>query len=121
MEADGYWFIFREGGWRGERERGWRGEQNNSNAQDKTRVGLFNVLLCPLGNPKKHVAALKKALDSTCVGEPSLYNSLTLAMQTLKYEVCLCNTLMLCSLHVCLFQARFVSADTCLATPAGRF
>ncbi|XP_046879183.1 general transcription factor IIH subunit 2 [Hypomesus transpacificus] len=37
------------------------------------------------GNPKKHVAALKKALDSTCVGEPSLYNSLTLAMQTLKH------------------------------------
>lgn len=36
------------------------------------------------GNPKKHIAALKKAVDSTCVGEPSLYNSLNLAMQTLK-------------------------------------
>uniref|UniRef100_A0A8C2AGR3 General transcription factor IIH subunit n=1 Tax=Cyprinus carpio TaxID=7962 RepID=A0A8C2AGR3_CYPCA len=37
------------------------------------------------GNPKKHIAALKKAVDSTCVGEPSLYNSLNLAMQTLKH------------------------------------
>uniref|UniRef100_A0A672LIT9 General transcription factor IIH subunit n=1 Tax=Sinocyclocheilus grahami TaxID=75366 RepID=A0A672LIT9_SINGR len=37
------------------------------------------------GNPKKHTAALKKAVDSTCVGEPSLYNSLNLAMQTLKH------------------------------------
>ncbi|XP_077097106.1 general transcription factor IIH subunit 2 [Siphateles boraxobius] len=37
------------------------------------------------GNPKKHIAALKKAVDSTCVGEPSLYNSLNVAMQTLKH------------------------------------
>uniref|UniRef100_A0A673GPP7 General transcription factor IIH subunit n=1 Tax=Sinocyclocheilus rhinocerous TaxID=307959 RepID=A0A673GPP7_9TELE len=37
------------------------------------------------GNPKKHLAALKKAVDSTCVGEPSLYNSLNVAMQTLKH------------------------------------
>ncbi|XP_043094141.1 general transcription factor IIH subunit 2 isoform X2 [Puntigrus tetrazona] len=37
------------------------------------------------GNPKKHIAALKKAVDATCVGEPSLYNSLNLAMQTLKH------------------------------------
>ncbi|XP_026067511.1 general transcription factor IIH subunit 2 [Carassius auratus] len=37
------------------------------------------------GNPKKHIAALKKSVDSTCVGEPSLYNSLNLAMQTLKH------------------------------------
>ncbi|KAF4113379.1 general transcription factor IIH subunit 2 isoform X2 [Onychostoma macrolepis] len=37
------------------------------------------------GNPKKHIAALKKTVDSTCVGEPSLYNSLNLAMQTLKH------------------------------------
>lgn len=37
------------------------------------------------GNPKKHIAALKKAVDSTCIGEPSLYNSLHMAMQTLKH------------------------------------
>ncbi|KAG1958642.1 general transcription factor IIH subunit 2 isoform X2 [Pimephales promelas] len=37
------------------------------------------------GNPKKHIAALKKAVDSTCVGEPSLYNSLNVAMLTLKH------------------------------------
>uniref|UniRef100_A0A8C2KIN9 General transcription factor IIH, polypeptide 2 n=1 Tax=Cyprinus carpio TaxID=7962 RepID=A0A8C2KIN9_CYPCA len=37
------------------------------------------------GNPKKHIAALKKAVDATCVGEPSLYNSLNVAMQTLKH------------------------------------
>uniref|UniRef100_A0A3B5KQP7 Ssl1-like domain-containing protein n=1 Tax=Xiphophorus couchianus TaxID=32473 RepID=A0A3B5KQP7_9TELE len=37
------------------------------------------------GNPKKHIAALKKAVDSSCVGEPSLYNSLSLAIQTLKW------------------------------------
>ncbi|KAL4623203.1 general transcription factor IIH subunit 2-like protein [Arapaima gigas] len=37
------------------------------------------------GNPKKHIAALKKAADTTCAGEPSLYNSLCLAMQTLKH------------------------------------
>uniref|UniRef100_A0A8C5A013 General transcription factor IIH subunit n=1 Tax=Gadus morhua TaxID=8049 RepID=A0A8C5A013_GADMO len=37
------------------------------------------------GNPKKHLAALKKARDAACVGEPSLYNSLNLAMQTLKH------------------------------------
>ncbi|XP_055055109.2 general transcription factor IIH subunit 2 [Misgurnus anguillicaudatus] len=37
------------------------------------------------GNPKKHIAALKKAVDSTCIGEPSLYNSLNMAMQTLKH------------------------------------
>lgn len=37
------------------------------------------------GNPKKHTSALKKAVDTVCVGEPSLYNSLSLAMQTLKH------------------------------------
>ncbi|XP_043919822.1 general transcription factor IIH subunit 2-like protein isoform X1 [Protopterus annectens] len=37
------------------------------------------------GNPKKHIAALKKAVDTSCTGEPSLYNSLSLAMQTLKH------------------------------------
>uniref|UniRef100_A0A8C4ISG8 General transcription factor IIH, polypeptide 2 n=1 Tax=Dicentrarchus labrax TaxID=13489 RepID=A0A8C4ISG8_DICLA len=37
------------------------------------------------GNPKKHIAALKKAVDTVCVGEPSLYNSLNLAIQTLKH------------------------------------
>lgn len=37
------------------------------------------------GNPKKHITALRKAVDSTCVGEPSLYNSLNMALQTLKH------------------------------------
>ncbi|XP_069483631.1 general transcription factor IIH subunit 2 isoform X2 [Ambystoma mexicanum] len=37
------------------------------------------------GNPRKHITALKKAVDVTCIGEPSLFNSLTLAMQTLKH------------------------------------
>lgn len=36
------------------------------------------------GNSKKHITALKKAVDMNCSGEPSLYNSLNLAMQTLK-------------------------------------
>nr|XP_019949247.1 PREDICTED: general transcription factor IIH subunit 2-like isoform X2 [Paralichthys olivaceus] len=37
------------------------------------------------GNPKKHISALKKAVDTVCVGEPSLYNSLNLAIQSLKH------------------------------------
>ncbi|XP_078531420.1 general transcription factor IIH subunit 2 [Lissotriton helveticus] len=37
------------------------------------------------GNPKKHITALKKTVDVTCSGEPSLFNSLSLAMQTLKH------------------------------------
>ncbi|NXA21198.1 TF2H2 factor, partial [Ibidorhyncha struthersii] len=37
------------------------------------------------GNSKKHITALKKAVDMNCSGEPSLYNSLSLAMQTLKH------------------------------------
>ncbi|NWI68138.1 TF2H2 factor, partial [Todus mexicanus] len=37
------------------------------------------------GNSKKHITALKKAVDMNCTGEPSLYNSLNLAMQTLKH------------------------------------
>ncbi|MBN3311195.1 TF2H2 factor, partial [Amia calva] len=37
------------------------------------------------GNPKKHIAALKKAVDTVCGGEPSLYNSLSMAMETLKH------------------------------------
>uniref|UniRef100_UPI00398E8B76 general transcription factor IIH subunit 2 n=1 Tax=Pristiophorus japonicus TaxID=55135 RepID=UPI00398E8B76 len=37
------------------------------------------------GNPKKHKEALKKAVGVSCCGEPSLYNSLTLAMETLKH------------------------------------
>lgn len=37
------------------------------------------------GNPKKHVGALKKAVETLCAGEPSLYNSLSLAAQTLKH------------------------------------
>ncbi|XP_044302431.1 general transcription factor IIH subunit 2 isoform X2 [Varanus komodoensis] len=37
------------------------------------------------GNPRKHIAALKKTVDMTCLGEPSLYNALNLATQTLKH------------------------------------
>ncbi|XP_067885676.1 general transcription factor IIH subunit 2 isoform X2 [Heterodontus francisci] len=37
------------------------------------------------GNPKKHKEALKKAVGVSCSGEPSLYNSLSLAMETLKH------------------------------------
>ncbi|XP_063051164.1 general transcription factor IIH subunit 2 [Engraulis encrasicolus] len=37
------------------------------------------------GNPKKHINALKKTKDTTCLGEPSLYNAMNLAMQTLKH------------------------------------
>ncbi|KAM9821269.1 general transcription factor IIH subunit 2 isoform X3 [Syngnathus typhle] len=37
------------------------------------------------GNPKKHIGVLKKEVDTVCVGEPSLYNSLNLALQTLKH------------------------------------
>ncbi|XP_073535533.1 general transcription factor IIH subunit 2 isoform X3 [Phyllobates terribilis] len=37
------------------------------------------------GNPRQHITALKKAVDMTCSGEPSLYNSLNLALQTLKH------------------------------------
>ncbi|KAB0403733.1 hypothetical protein E2I00_013134, partial [Balaenoptera physalus] len=37
------------------------------------------------GNPRKHIISLKKAVDMTCHGEPSLYNSLSMAMQTLKH------------------------------------
>uniref|UniRef100_A0A670IXJ2 General transcription factor IIH subunit n=1 Tax=Podarcis muralis TaxID=64176 RepID=A0A670IXJ2_PODMU len=38
-----------------------------------------------LRNPRKHTAALKKAVDMSCLGEPSLYNALNLAAQTLKH------------------------------------
>ncbi|XP_068594423.1 general transcription factor IIH subunit 2 [Brachionichthys hirsutus] len=37
------------------------------------------------GNPKKHIAALKKLVGTVCGGEPSVYNSLSLAVQTLKH------------------------------------
>ncbi|XP_007897978.1 general transcription factor IIH subunit 2 [Callorhinchus milii] len=37
------------------------------------------------GNPKKHIEALKKVVGVACSGEPSLYNSLSLAMETLKH------------------------------------
>src|SRR5690242_13245764 len=36
------------------------------------------------GNSKSHLDALKKLTDVPCVGEPSLQNSLELALQTLK-------------------------------------
>lgn len=51
-------------------------------------IGLF----VESGNPKKHTAALKKAVDSGCVGEPSLYNALSIAMQTLKWVGNYCMT-----------------------------
>uniref|UniRef100_A0A4W6FPH7 General transcription factor IIH subunit n=1 Tax=Lates calcarifer TaxID=8187 RepID=A0A4W6FPH7_LATCA len=41
--------------------------------------------VCLHRNPKKHIAALKKAVDTVCVGEPSLYNSLNQALQSLKH------------------------------------
>lgn len=41
-------------------------------------------LVWHLGNPTKHTTALKKAVDTVCGGEPSLYNSLNLAIQSLK-------------------------------------
>ncbi|XP_031732661.1 general transcription factor IIH subunit 2 isoform X3 [Anarrhichthys ocellatus] len=44
-----------------------------------------HVFCSPPGNPKKHIVALKKAVGTVCVGEPSLYNSLNLAIQTLKH------------------------------------
>lgn len=37
------------------------------------------------GNPSKHVCALRKAVDTVCLGEPSLYNALSLAVSTLKH------------------------------------
>ncbi|XP_053557421.1 general transcription factor IIH subunit 2 isoform X2 [Bombina bombina] len=37
------------------------------------------------GNPRQHTAALKKSVDMACNGEPSLFNSLNLALQTLKH------------------------------------
>ncbi|XP_033828649.1 general transcription factor IIH subunit 2 [Periophthalmus magnuspinnatus] len=37
------------------------------------------------GNPSRHTSALRKAADTVCVGEPSLYNALSLAMATLKH------------------------------------
>uniref|UniRef100_A0A8C6U205 General transcription factor IIH subunit n=1 Tax=Neogobius melanostomus TaxID=47308 RepID=A0A8C6U205_9GOBI len=37
------------------------------------------------GNPSKHVSALRKAVDTVCLGEPSLYNALSLAVSTLKH------------------------------------
>lgn len=37
------------------------------------------------GNPSKHVSALRKAVDTVCLGEPSLFNALSLAVSTLKH------------------------------------
>uniref|UniRef100_A0A3B3Z9T3 Ssl1-like domain-containing protein n=1 Tax=Periophthalmus magnuspinnatus TaxID=409849 RepID=A0A3B3Z9T3_9GOBI len=39
------------------------------------------------GNPSRHTSALRKAADTVCVGEPSLYNALSLAMATLKSTI----------------------------------
>ncbi|KAK7933700.1 hypothetical protein WMY93_004596 [Mugilogobius chulae] len=37
------------------------------------------------GNPSKHVSALRKASDTVCLGEPSLYNALNLALSALRH------------------------------------
>jgi transcription initiation factor TFIIH subunit 2 len=36
------------------------------------------------GNPKRHIKALQTLAGKTCQGEPSLQNSLELALQTLR-------------------------------------
>ena len=46
------------------------------------RAEVFNELT---GNPKKHVERIKRLVEVTCSGEPSLQNSLETAMQTLKH------------------------------------
>lgn len=43
-------------------------------------------LVCDLaGNPRKHRDNLRRLEDTTCGGEPSLQNSLEMAMQSLKH------------------------------------
>ncbi|KAH3827488.1 hypothetical protein DPMN_129423 [Dreissena polymorpha] len=37
------------------------------------------------GNPRRHISAVQKLKERTCQGEPSLQNSLELAMQTLRH------------------------------------
>lgn len=37
------------------------------------------------GNPRRHISALQKLRERACQGEPSLQNSLELAMQTLRH------------------------------------
>lgn len=37
------------------------------------------------GNPRRHITAVQKLKERTCQGEPSLQNSLELAMQTLRH------------------------------------
>ncbi|NXC22221.1 TF2H2 factor, partial [Corythaeola cristata] len=62
--------------------------QETSNESYFKSLNILILLTCffPLtGNSKKHMTALKKAVDMNCSGEPSLYNSLNLAMQTLKH------------------------------------
>lgn len=74
------------------------------------------------GNPKKHIAALKKAVDTVCLGEPSLYNSLNLAVQTLKSVLPESSLKAMVSLH-CISTSCILncfSEDTCLGTRAGR-
>lgn len=48
----------------------------NKRAEKLTELG---------GNPKRHITEIKKALDMSCAGEPSLQNSLELAAQTLRH------------------------------------
>uniref|UniRef100_A0A8C4WXB3 General transcription factor IIH, polypeptide 2 n=1 Tax=Eptatretus burgeri TaxID=7764 RepID=A0A8C4WXB3_EPTBU len=48
----------------------------NKRAEQLTELG---------GTPKKHTAALQKAVEIQCLGEPSLYNSLHTALQTLRH------------------------------------
>ncbi|XP_045161662.1 general transcription factor IIH subunit 2-like [Mercenaria mercenaria] len=48
----------------------------NKRAEKVTELG---------GNPRRHITALQKLKERTCQGEPSLQNSLELAMQTLRH------------------------------------
>ena len=47
----------------------------NKRAEKVTELG---------GNPRMHISHLQKLRDVKCVGEPSLQNSLQLAVDTLK-------------------------------------
>uniref|UniRef100_A0A663N7U2 General transcription factor IIH subunit n=1 Tax=Athene cunicularia TaxID=194338 RepID=A0A663N7U2_ATHCN len=52
---------------------------------DQNPISQVCITTQGTSNSKKHITALKKAVDMNCSGEPSLYNSLNLAMQTLKH------------------------------------
>lgn len=71
------------------------------------------------GNPKKHCVALKKASDTVCVGEPSLYNCLSLAVHTLRLVLPSYRLIPSCLIE-CIRQADLSLCEgTCLDIPAG--